>query len=83
MENTATADSDFINEFATFNFTPSEPREKPLTLRINDDSFVEAPEKFQVILQSLDAQVEIVSPESTTVTITDNDGNSTADYVTS
>ena len=70
---TATENTDFIFNNQPVQFQPGDTRETRQVF-INNDNTVESAEFFNVIVSSTDEKVQIRDPDTTVVSITDNDG---------
>lgn len=72
---TATENNDFTFNDQAVVFQPGNTQVTRQVI-INNDNAVEAVEFFNVVLTSTDGNVEIGDPDTTIVTINDNDGTS-------
>ena len=69
----ATENADFIFNGQTVQFQPGDTQETRQVV-INNDNAVESTEFFNVVLTSNDGKVEIQNPDTTVISINDNDG---------
>ena len=72
---TATEGSDFVFNDQTVVFQPGQTQQTRFIL-VENDVAVESIEFFNVVLTSTDGNVEIGSPDTTAISIVDNDGTS-------
>ena len=70
---TATENDDFVFNDQAVVFQPGNTQQTRQVV-INNDLAVESSEFFNVVLTSTDEKVDIVNPDTTVVTISDNDG---------
>ena len=73
IPNSATAGVDYESEVRELQFPPGNFLQT-VDITILDDQVIEGTEVFQVRIDSDDAQVRIVEPQTITVTIIDTDG---------
>ena len=76
---TATEGSDFVFNDQTVVFQPGQTQQTRFIL-VENDVAVESIEFFNVVLTSTDGNVEIGSPDTTTIRIVDNDGTSSIEF---
>jgi Tol biopolymer transport system component len=72
VDGTATAGSDYTAVSGTLNF-PEGTFSRTITIPIFDDQLIEGSEQFSISLSNPTGEVDLGTPSSATVTITDND----------
>jgi hypothetical protein len=80
-DGTATAGSDYTAVSGTLSF-PEGTFSRTITIPILDDQLIEGAEQFSIVLSNPTGNVDLASPSSATINITDNDPTTTPILVT-